>query len=378
MTRKFMELLAHRKLELSDKWEIYDQIGLTLYSLARKGDELIGRVRKLSAPRYFTPRQILGGDRKDLKVGTGMEARYKMSHILIHPSGRIDMIPKHPSLLLGYGYFKVVRTAFAIHSWDVMELIAFSSSKPDSPKEFDDSQHEFDLTKEYVQTVSKMTEKSDLGILQMELIGDRVKMITPYANLGDLARQNYSREEVPQILIGMVENIQLLHGLGIAHKDIKPPNFLAFRKKGEGIVVRIFDFGLADRGKKAMVAHGSPAWMAPEVWDVRFNRKKEYDPYKADIWSLGLSLYQIYRDKEVKYEEFYLKGPSYYFLFVKKLEKGYSRKTLPRYLSKLRREWKAFQPLNDFEKLVKAMMHPNPKRRPDIKRVALIMKSLNP
>lgn len=82
--------------------------------------------------------------------------------------------------------------------------------------------------------------------------------------------------------------LQAVHKMGVIHRDIKAANILI----GNGGNVSLCDFGVAARltsnALKRMTMAGTPFWMAPEVI-------REGDQYnaKADIWSLGITLYEI-------------------------------------------------------------------------------------
>lgn len=75
------------------------------------------------------------------------------------------------------------------------------------------------------------------------------------------------------------------HSCNVAHRDIKPSNVL-IDKWGR---IKLSDFGLSsstvDKETDTLV-RGSLSYMAPEVLS-----KKRYIINKADIWSLGLTLY---------------------------------------------------------------------------------------
>jgi eukaryotic-like serine/threonine-protein kinase len=94
--------------------------------------------------------------------------------------------------------------------------------------------------------------------------------------------------------------LQKAHEARVVHRDIKPANlFLARRDAGE-IIVKLLDFGIAkvkmDHAQDAETAAltrtgsmlGSPLYMSPE--QARGNNK-DID-HRADIWSLGVVLYQ--------------------------------------------------------------------------------------
>ncbi len=86
----------------------------------------------------------------------------------------------------------------------------------------------------------------------------------------------------------LISGIKYLHNHGICHRDIKPENIL-ITKEGN---VKICDFGDAtlyfykERRKLKKIA-GSYKFMAPEVL------KGEYDGCSSDIWSCGITLYNM-------------------------------------------------------------------------------------
>ena len=90
----------------------------------------------------------------------------------------------------------------------------------------------------------------------------------------------------------IVQGLDYLHNaVGIAHMDLKPENLL---KSADG-TVKIADFGVSFIGERKNRAPsavkrivGTPAFIAPEMLD-----ETGYDPYIADIWSLGICLFHM-------------------------------------------------------------------------------------
>lgn len=83
----------------------------------------------------------------------------------------------------------------------------------------------------------------------------------------------------------LVRALRYVHAKGIVHRDVKPQNAMVDRR-GE---VKLCDFGTAvllSSGEQMDLA-GSPAYMAPELYD---NRPADM---QTDIFSLGILFYQL-------------------------------------------------------------------------------------
>ena len=86
---------------------------------------------------------------------------------------------------------------------------------------------------------------------------------------------------------GMATSLYDCHQRNIIHGDVKPSNFL-LDKYGR---VKICDFGLSHKKSnddKDSNYAGTLLYIAPEIL-----KRKPFDAYKADIWSLGVSLYVL-------------------------------------------------------------------------------------
>ena len=97
--------------------------------------------------------------------------------------------------------------------------------------------------------------------------------------------------------------IKYIHAAGIAHRDLKGENILLKRELFEGKmrrVCKLSDFGLSavsfttEQGPILVsTACGTRPYMAPEILNERVRHQKPYDPMKADIWALGVILFQM-------------------------------------------------------------------------------------
>ncbi|XP_005376392.1 PREDICTED: serine/threonine-protein kinase 10 [Chinchilla lanigera] len=99
----------------------------------------------------------------------------------------------------------------------------------------------------------------------------------------------------PQIQVvcrQMLEALNFLHNKKIIHRDLKAGNVL-MTLEGD---IRLADFGVSAKNLKTLQKRdsfiGTPYWMAPEVVLCETMKDTPYD-YKADIWSLGITLIEM-------------------------------------------------------------------------------------
>lgn len=101
-------------------------------------------------------------------------------------------------------------------------------------------------------------------------------------------RNGIPEEKVSFITRCVLFGLQYLHEQMKIHRDIKAANIL-LTDKG---TVKLGDFGVSGQLKATLKRDtfvGTPYWMAPEIIN------KDYQGYdeKADIWSLGITVYEL-------------------------------------------------------------------------------------
>lgn len=93
----------------------------------------------------------------------------------------------------------------------------------------------------------------------------------------------FNYKEKVDICYKVIQGLDYLHDRGIAHRDIKLENICLDSENNPKIV----DFGYSiSKIQIGRTLCGTPVYMAPEVM-----RSPKYNAFKADIWSLGITLH---------------------------------------------------------------------------------------
>ncbi|KAF5221212.1 putative NEK family Serine/threonine-protein kinase [Trypanosoma cruzi] len=99
----------------------------------------------------------------------------------------------------------------------------------------------------------------------------------------------YKENEVLVILAQLCLAVKYIHGKNIMHRDLKTSNIF-LRKNG---LIKLGDFGFSRQYGQSLSSDvgktfcGTPYYLSPELW-----RRENYS-HKADIWSMGVLLYEV-------------------------------------------------------------------------------------
>ena len=143
-----------------------------------------------------------------------------------------------------------------------------------------------------ISSLQKLSHPHIVSLYDYFVVANTHVMIMEYCERGNALRTiSLHVKRDPLILLQyakeIVSGLCYCHAKEIVHLDLKPTNILIDKYQR----LKIADFGLSQHvkyGEKINKYHGTMIYMPPEML-----KKKPYDPYKADIWSFGVTLYQI-------------------------------------------------------------------------------------
>ncbi|KAK4280655.1 hypothetical protein QN277_012251 [Acacia crassicarpa] len=125
-----------------------------------------------------------------------------------------------------------------------------------------------------------------------------VAIVMEYMDVGTLdtlLKKNgtFSEAQLAVVARQVLNGLSYLHAHKIVHRDIKPSNLLVNQK----MEVKIGDFGVSKMMCRTLDACnsyvGTCAYMSPERFDPD-TYGGNYNGYSGDIWSLGLTLFELY------------------------------------------------------------------------------------
>lgn len=118
---------------------------------------------------------------------------------------------------------------------------------------------------------------------------DIVYLVLEFADIGSLCNQKAPIDVIQSIFFQILTALKEIHSKNLVHQDIKPSNIL-LNSDGRAILA---DFGLGHSFESTDKLVGSPAYQAPEALIDDNSERKFLDPAKEDIWSLGVTLYEM-------------------------------------------------------------------------------------
>jgi len=193
--------------------------------------------------------------------------------------------------MLGQGGFGSVIKG--VHS-ETGEFAAVKFVPKSSFRQISDLQRVF----QEIQAMRNLKHPNVIRILDVADHPDSICFIMEFAAGGELRgyveRMSFlSEEESRNFFKQIVRAVHYIHSKKIIHRDLKLENILLDGQNR----CKIVDFGLSDyvsSKERTVTDAGTEAYLAPEVYN---GSSKESDPYKIDVWGLGVIMYALSHGK---------------------------------------------------------------------------------
>lgn len=140
--------------------------------------------------------------------------------------------------------------------------------------------------------MQKLSHPSIIQLYEVIDADDNLNIVMEFIEGCDLFEKilkdgRFSDDKARIISRQLVSALQYCHSIGIAHRDLKLENILCDGKEN----IKLIDFGFANIMSpchRSSTFCGSPPYAAPELFEGT-----KYNPFKSDIWSLGVIIYVL-------------------------------------------------------------------------------------
>lgn len=197
----------------------------------------------------------------------------------------------------GYQRVKLLGQGASGEVWKVLDHDAaqYYALKQMDLAKMSDQQRGFAVQE--AQLLHKLEHPHIAKFVDLVLQGTTVCIVMQYFDGGDLqrvirnARDNRTRLgeiEVWRWCLQLASALQYLHEANVLHRDVKPANIFMSKSAQNAV---LGDLGIAkvlpSTGAQTATQIGTPAYLAPEVWQGR-----RYGP-AADVYSLGCTTFEL-------------------------------------------------------------------------------------
>ncbi len=262
---------------------------------------------------------------------------------------RIYILPKTKEI--GEGIFKVVRIGFDYHTCTRVASATLKENVEEAKKEF--------------KLLKRFGVALDYGVYSHEK-QKKVKIIMRLGNMGNLESliypenrscyQQLSREQRIELLTSMLSEVKKIHESDYVIADLKVPNIVWNQDNKGHIKAFICDMGLSYHiTEKNKRLRGTPQTIAPEIVEKKLGLDKTIGK-PVDIFALGFILWSVF-----------VGGTPPWLKICERLAISNMSLLEPTFYESC---WDAFKaPVESLEFFIHQMMHPDQKKRPEIKKV---------
>jgi len=125
-------------------------------------------------------------------------------------------------------------------------------------------------------------------------IGDYWAVLSQFTEFGNAEDhiEHLDEVDVKNLTLRAAEGLQVLHGIGLNHCDVKPSNILIFGNN-PGRDARIGDYGTVTRKEATSSARTNEKQYSPEIARAKFNGTLFEYTQGEDIFQLGVTLFML-------------------------------------------------------------------------------------
>lgn len=242
--------------------------------------------RSVLTKRVFTPRLPVKSNENKLLQTMNNSSSFLQAHRneLTSTEGLKDFVLGES---LGHGAYAKVNEALHIPTNTSLAIKTYDRARLKKPHQVTRVLREIAIMKKlehpYIVKLydSKETEH------YIHLMIEHIKGCSLFTYLKQRYNRRLAEPEAKRIIYQLISAVDYLHGMNIAHKDIKLENVL-LDERGN---VKLIDFGFAMKFRETMICNvycGTPSYMAPEILS-----KTEHLGTAPDIWAIGVILYTL-------------------------------------------------------------------------------------
>ncbi len=126
----------------------------------------------------------------------------------------------------------------------------------------------------------------------------RMEYLTGVSDLLKTRKFDLSEKNVRKLAADIGAGLKAAHDQNIIHRDVKPGNFFV----SQDGTYKLGDFNISKRTSESGTFAGTNGYLAPEVYFARSSQYARYNS-QADIYSFGISLYQMMNDMYMPFEK---------------------------------------------------------------------------
>lgn len=227
--------------------------------------------------------------------------------LFINEEGRVFLLLNRKQLdgKLGSGGFKKV--SFAI-DLTTAERIASASLRINTTTKKEDIQKEIDAHRRLAHIPLILKSIGDVSYYSPKSGCGKIRLFTTYCNGGELCKRielnSLTINQKKRIFEDLIACVAAVHEAGLIHRDIKPENVFLHEDENGNMHAILGDLAFVthEEDSARLLADFGTVGFFPLDYLSTFSTKLRPITYADDVWALGLTLYELLRNKAISLE----------------------------------------------------------------------------